>query len=445
MNYVGKINDIAKPKVTANGVPLVSASVTNQVGEIATCSLLMKPEDVDNFMQPDTEVTVTIAGDAGGGDIFRGYISGVNVSHMSGSLSAGVDLVHVHGRDLNETSSLVPGVVPGGNVDVATILFKKKNALKDEPSGAYFKFPFDEKPFTEALAEGLTEWLNSQLVSYTNGFNPSSAGDKGKVIQILKQIEDKCGKLGVPDALFKQINTYVSGILSRGASTSTIWDMLSVIAGAFDAVLVCKPDGTLAMCPNFSAIKSSGNTIPGEIIQKFDRSAQMKRSPKECLIVGSVGINAVYNNYQPNSVGKYSSDLPGLRGSLLLTAPGWCNQMGENVAKEQKEALDKLAEANVLRFAHKEKTFNIITPPCPNVMPGTSASFQPTSGLKNFDGQKVKIFEEKFDGYCYKIQHLLETNNFCTVFWFSTALEENVYQKPQSHPLFPGGKMLEWS
>lgn len=444
MTYVGKINDIAKPKVTANGVPLVSASVNNQVGEIATCSLLMKPEDVDNFIQPDTEVTVSIAGDSGVGDIFKGYVSGINVSHMSGSLSAGVDLVHIHARDLNETSSLVPGVVPGGNVDVATILFKKKNALKDEPSGAYFKFPFDEETFTTALAHGLREWLDSQMVSYTNGFNPSSAGDKGRVIDILGKIEDKCGKLDVPDALYRQINTFISGILSRGASTSTVWDMLSVIAGSFDAVLVCKPDGTLAMCPNFSAIKSSGNTIPGEIIQKFDRSAQMKRSPKECLMVGSVGLSAVYNNYQPNSVGHYTSDLPGLRGSLLLTAPGWCSQMGEKLAEASKEAMDKLAEANVLRFAHREKTFNVITPPCPNVLPGTSASFKPTSGLKNFDGEKVKIFEEKFDGYCYKIQHFLETNNFCTVFWFSTALEEKIYKKPKSHPLFPDGQMLEW-
>ena len=171
----------------------------------------------------------------------------------------------------------------------------------------------------------------------------------------------------------------------------------------------------------------------------------MKRSPKECLIVGTVGLSGLYNFHEPNVVGKYSSDMPGLRGSLLLTVPGWCNDMsGEVAADAAKKALDKLAEANVLRFAHKEKTFNIVTPPCPDVMPGTGAKFQPTSGLKNFNGQRVKIFEEKFDGYCYKIQHLLEPTNFCTVFWFSTALE-SVYKKPGAHPLFPEGEMISWS
>jgi hypothetical protein len=136
--------------------------------------------------------------------------------------------------------------------------------------------------------------------------------------------------------------------------------------------------------------------------------------------------------------------MQGLRGTLLLSVPGWANVMTDRTKEAARESLNQLADDNILRYAHKEKTFNLITPPCPNVMPGTSASFQPTSGLKNFDGDKVSVFEEQFDGYCYKIQHLLEYNNFCTVFWFCAALE-NAYSKPSSHPLFPGGSMLSWS
>lgn len=446
MNYVGKINDIAKPEVTANGIPVVSVSVNNQVGEIATCSCTMKPEDVEGFMSPDTVVTVKIGGDAGGGTIFTGYVSGVNMTHMSGNLSAGVDLTHVKGRDLNDASVTVPGVIPGGNVDVKTILFHEAAALQGDVSATpYFSFKMSEGSFGKQLTTGMIEWINSNKVSSTINFNPSDGEEKGKAIAALGAIEDLCGKLNVPSELDNRIDIFLHGNLARGGSSSSIWDMLSVLAGAFDAVLVCKPDGELAICPNYSGIKSQGNTVPPEIIQKFDRSAQMKRSPKECLIVGNTSFNGLYNALEPNAIGKYTSSMQGLRGTLLLSIPGWANDMTAFTATElAAKSMDSLAEANILRYAHKEKTFNLVTPPCPDVMPGTSASFQPTSGLKNFDGGKVSVFEEKFDGYCYKIQHLLEYNNFCTVFWFSTALE-SAYSKPSSHPLFPGGSMLSWS
>jgi hypothetical protein len=445
MNYVGKINDIAKPEVKANGVPLVSVSVNNQVGEIATCSCQMKPEDVTNFMSPDMEVTVEISGDAGGGTIFKGYVTGINMTHMSGNLAAGIDLTHTKGRDLNETSVSVPGLVPGGNVDVETILFHESSAQQGEEISPYFTFDVIEGSFGGAITKGLSKWIETQMVSTTIGFDPSDAGEKGKAIAALGAIEDKCGKLNVPPELAGQIDMFIHGILNRAGGSSSVWDILSVILGAFDVVLVCKPDGELAMCPNYSGISAQGNTVPGEIIQKFDRSAQMKRSPKECLIVGSTSFAGQQHNLEPNVVGKYSSTMPGLRGTLMLSVPGWCTNMSQYVAQDiAKKALDSLAEANVLRFAHKEKTFNLVTPPCPDVMPGTGAKFQPTSGLKNFDGQKVKVFEEQFDGYCYKVQHLLEPSNFCTVFWFATALE-SAYSKPSKHPLFPAGEMLSWS
>ena len=446
MNYVGKINDIAKPEVTANGIPVVSVSVNNQVGEIATCSCTVKPEDVEGLMSPDTVVTVEIAGDSGGGTIFTGYVSGVNMTHMSGSLSAGVDLTHIKGRDLNNASVTVPGVIPGGNVDVKTILYHEAAALQGgENASPYFSFKMSDGSFGKQLTSGMIKWIESNKVSSTINFDPSDSEEKGKAIAALGSIEDLCGKLDVPSQLDGNIDIFLHSNLARGGSSSSAWDMLSVLAGAFDAVLVCKPDGELAICPNYSGIKSQGNTVPSEIIQKFDRSAQMKRSPKECLIVGSIRLDGLHNALQPNAIGKHVSNIQGLRGTLLLSVPGWANTMSTSTSTElATRSLDNLAEANILRYAHKEKTFNLITPPCPGVMPGTSASFQPTSGLKNFDGGRVSVFEEKFDGYCYKIQHLLEYNNFCTVFWFCTALE-SAYSKPSSHPLFPGGSMLSWS
>lgn len=445
MNYVGKINDIAKPEVTANGIPVVSVSVNNQVGEIATCSCTVKPEDVKGLMSPDTVVTVKIAGDTGGGTIFTGYVSGVNMTHMSGSLSAGVDLTHIKGRDLNDTSVTVPGVIPGGNVDVKTILYHKTTAIQgDVKASPHFSFKMSEGSFGKQLTKGMIKWIETNGVSTTNGFDPSDSGEKGKAIAALGAIEDLCGRLDVPSQLDSNIDHFIHGNLARGGSSSSAWDMLSILAGAFDAVLVCKPDGELALCPNYSGIKSQSNTVPSEIIQKFDRSAQMKRSPKECLLIGNIQLEGVQHKLVPNIVGKHVSSMQGLRGTLLLSVPGWANVMTEKTKKAALESLNQLAEANILRYAHKEKTFNLITPPCPGVMPGTSASFQPTSGLKNFDGGRVSVFEEKFDGYCYKIQHLLEYNNFCTVFWFCTALE-SVYSKPSEHPLFPGGSMLSWS
>ena len=452
MKYIGKINSIVKPTVKANGVNIVAAKITNRVGEIPTCSLSVLPEDVEAFDDIDKLVTVQISGTGGSGMIFAGYPTGLSCSNMSGSVSAGVDLVHT-ARDLDETSSLVPGIVPASNADVNTFLYHPKGLVQGVGGSLNVKFPVHEKEFGPAICEGMIAFLKRTNISSSPDFIPSAAGEKGKAIGMLEAIgaasEKTSGKLkGVDASAASWIESYCTGMLSRGGNSATIWDVLSMIVAAFDSCLICKPDGSVVISPNFNGVKAGKNTISPEILQKFDRSCVSTRSPQECRIVGDVQSSLVGNLFKPATIGTAVSPYPGSRGTMVMSCPGWLSNMmtitDEQRAKK-KQLMDNYALSVIMRYSQENQTFSLVCPVCPEVFPGTCATFKPASSIKSFDGGKIGAFEKKYDGYCYQIEHYLSSSTFCTSFMFKTALEAGKYPKQSSHPLFESAKMMEWT
>jgi len=427
-----------------NGDRVVQARVVNQVGEIPSATVLIKPEDVSKYSSPDQELEIKISNTPGSGTLFKGYLSGVNFSNMSGNISAGVDIIH-KARDLQETSSVVPGVTKSGNAEMETILYRKKKSLKAEESGAYQSFDLD-KPFPKAICDGIINWLNSVQ---TTQIPDSRAGEKAKAISMLSFIasqSEDMGKLFSTAGIQDKTNKFISNILERSHISSDLWDVLSIIIGSFDATLVCMPDGRVIMTPNFCGVKSSENSIQSEIIQKMDRSSQIKRSPKECIIMNPVSLSSIQNKPSKCQVAQAVDNNPGTRGSMLVSAPGWCADIDKkSSSKLAKKGMDNLAEAILHREAHKTRTFNIITPICISAVPGTCATFIPASGVKNFDGKPVDIFEEEFDGYCYKVEHILDVESWTTIFSFQACVEKSAgIKKLANHPLFPGAKMIKW-
>lgn len=452
MTYIGKPDSVVRPVVTANGVNVVSARVTMRVGEIPTCSLSLRPEAVSQFDNVDQEVSVVISGSGGGGTIFKGYPTGINCSNMSGSVSAGVDLIH-KARDLSETSTIVPGIVPASNADTETYIYNPAELVKGAMDSKNIRFPVDQKEFGSAICEGLYNFISFIGVSASVEFLPSAAGDKQKALAMVSKIgaasAATSGRLGGADpAVASWVSEYCAGMLSRGGSSATIWDVLSMIAGAFDSYLVCLPGGGVTIAPNFSGVRSSGNEIPSEIIQKFDRSSLSKRSPKECRIIHPIASAYMDNKNMGDMMGSATTDLPGCRGTLMMSCPGWIAKMqigsNERIAK-RKAMADKYAKSVAMRYAHEDKTFSIMCPVCPNVFPGTCATFRPASSIKSFQGGKISVFDKTFDGYCYQVEHFLSTGAFYTSFMFKAALDTDTYQKESSHPLFDGATMMRWT
>src|ERR1035437_6214095 len=107
LNSVGTPGGIIKPVIHLNGIPVSSVSIHSEAGTISTCDVGVKPEDLGNFSSPDTVGVVTADP---GGTLFVGYVSGVGYSNMNGSLTPTVSLIH-SARDLDETTSLIPGVM----------------------------------------------------------------------------------------------------------------------------------------------------------------------------------------------------------------------------------------------------------------------------------------------------------------------------------------------
>jgi hypothetical protein len=444
MKYCAEINQIVKPKVTVNGDRVVQARIVNQVGEISRATVLIKPEDVIKYSTPDQRITINIDNVPGGGPIFTGLLSGTSFSNMNGNINAGLDVIH-KARDLQETSSLVPGVSKAGNAEVDVLLYRKKTKVKDSAPSAYQDFDLT-KPFPDAICDGINEWLKS--VNPKGILPPSSAGDKAVAMGMISSIAKNSPEMGkfFEPGLRSRASQFITNILEKGHVSSDIWDVMSVIVGAFDATLVCMPDGTVKMTPNFCMIKNMGNKIPSEIIQKIDRSSQIRRSPKECLIMSSVTYDQVRNKPVKNPVGQYTDPNPGTRGNMFVAAPGWCNDLtSKKAADYAKKGMNALAKAMLNREAHKTRTFNVITPICPGAVPGTGAHFTPASGVKNFDGQQVDIFEENFDGYCYRVEHILDVESWTTIFSFQSCVEDSAnISKDTKHPLFPDAKMIEW-
>lgn len=445
IKYCALIDNIVKPEVTLNGDRVVQARIVNQIGEIPTATVIIKPEEVTKYTSPDQELALTISNVPGSGTIFKGYLSGVNFSNMNGNISAGVDIIH-KARDLQETSSVVPGVSKSGNAEVSTILYRDPQKIFGNLSGAYQKFDVT-KPFPKAICDGVIDWLNSVRQNGTT-IKESNAGEKAKAISMLSAIAKNSEDMGnfFDSGATERVSRFCSNVLERSHVSSDIWDTLSILIGAFDATLLCHPDGRVIMTPNFCGVKSQQNEIPSEIIEKMDRSSQIKRSPKECLIMSNVTMAQDKNMAVSCPIAQAVDKNPGTRGSMLISAPGWCADLDSNKANDlAQKGMDKLAEAILYREAHKTRTFNVITPVCPGAVPGVSAKFVPASGVKNFDGNPVEIFEEEFDGYCYKIEHILDIETWTTTFYFQSCVESSSgINKLSKHPLFPSAKMVEW-
>lgn len=449
MNYIGTLNGITKPEVKANGVNVVSAKISSRVGEIPTCSLSVLPEDVNRFDGIDTPVSVVINGST---TIFKGYPTGINFSNMHGGVSAGVDLVHA-ARDLSETSTMVPGIVPASTADAKTVLYHPNQQTQNAKQPISFRFPVESKPFGPAVCEGI-EWFiaNNHLASSIVNFVGSKAGDRQMAIEMLKKIasnsEKTSGKIkNINASIAASVARHCFGILTRMGNSSTIWDTLSAILGAFDSVLLCLPDGEVTIVPNYNGVKATSNSINSSIIQKFDRSCVSQRSPSECAVVARGRMQQTDGVYKAGMYGHASSEMAGSRGSMLVSCPQWLEDVGgTDEAKENRaKLLDAYAKSILMRYEHEQKTFSVMCPVCPGAFPGTCATFRPTSSIKSFSGKNADVFSKEFDGYCYSVEHVLSSESFYTSFMFKTALESDKYPKQQSHPLFEGDTMPEWT
>ena len=270
--FIAQKDSIVYPQVKVNGFSVVSVRIVNQVNEIPTATVYLKPEDLSLFI-PDEEATIEIIGAPNSGPIFTGHVSSVNFSNMNGQLTAGIDLKH-RAKWLDEASGLIPGLTPGGNYDVQTVIYKKESSFVNGASGAYFGFN-TLKPFPEAICgdenTGLIGWLSNIGPSSCNGFVEADAGDRSRTISMLNQIKNDSEPFmfRFSKELKEKVSAYCNNILNRATTSSTMWDMLMVILGSFDCCLVCKPDGRVIITPNGCGIKAQDHHINSSFIPKF--------------------------------------------------------------------------------------------------------------------------------------------------------------------------------
>ena len=451
MNFIGKANSVHTPIVRLNGVPVTSVSAHSEAGGIPTCQVGVKPEDLEQFTSPDQTGEVTVDGQT----LFFGYIVGVGYSNMNGNLTPSVSLIHV-ARDLDETTTLIPGIMPGSTSDVGSLLFVKDSSVASYHSGLY-KFQMNwEKDFGAAICEGMINLIQQIVAPDPNGYLPPSvAGDKNKAIAMLTKIGgwSKIGKFAFTNGGIKSnARIALAGCVERAGTSSSIWDTLSGMLAAFDCGLVCKPQGEVTIMPNFAGIAAKEITIPTGVIQKVDKSSLMVRSPKECLVMAQISpgnsMRTYSNQTKTAKIGQYSSSLPGARGAMLLSCPGWLN--GVNRADmepggPETSAINAYAASQVWAYANRQKTFNIVTPVCIGAFPGVCATFAPFAGLKGFDGGQIPGLSHEIDGYCKSIDHVLSGGTFCTIFRFECALEKNFYTKQPYHQFFPNAEMAKWT
>ena len=187
MNFIGTPNAITKPAVNLNGVPVSFVNVHHEVGAISTCDVGVRAEDLGLFNVPDTLGTVSMDS---GDTLFFGYISGIGYTNMRGGLTPTVSLIH-GARDLDETTSLIPGLMPGSTSDVGTVLYSGGSSVGGSIDLSNInRLNIDvSQPFDSALCNGLAKLIDrtapqSQILQLL----ASQAGQKQKAIAMLTQI-----------------------------------------------------------------------------------------------------------------------------------------------------------------------------------------------------------------------------------------------------------------
>lgn len=447
IRVTGVSGEVVRPHVTVEGEPIATLSAQFSVGQIAKASCGIRPESLGVLKEGGTIKS--------GEDIlFTGEGWSPRGRATSNSLDFGFSLIHKAHR-LDEGRAWAPGLHP---LSTEHYTFTMGKGGADSRDYAVFGdmrlLNFD---LTESLAKEIPSYLTkvmehavnervSQNLKQVGMLTDNLAEQNARAIEVMNGIIPitpcriafkDLKKVGINVAAMKFLEAVARGSITANKS---VWDLLSTIFSAFGMQVICWPDGTLRVCPDFSGCRPpEGNRISGGIIDSWEGSDEYTRSPRGVLVIshgfakGESGVRTSNRNtpYTPlqGNVGQYITK--GSGGLFITGLPPWMTAYPEAGLPVVPEGLASLyAKQIYAEVKNMGRTFAVSTPLAPDARPGTTYYIETILNAKNLTsgGDASSSFSAEYAGYCYKIVHSLNASgHFHTLWYFRNLFEPDEY------------------
>jgi hypothetical protein len=445
MQLLGVKDGVEKPIIKANGQSIVAVMIENAVGEMTTCQFQIPPELATSFT-PGATCEITISSKSANGTLFSGRIMGRSFSNVTGNINCRIDLVHSLAYDLDSSSTLFPGNMPGSATDnEAYIKASTSQSYSNSTSGGTVLPLRLNNDFVSDVKVFLGEYIAMAAPASSTGMTePYGAAE---IMSAIGKIEGHSGQIINAPLVESGLSERLNQILKNGDTSTTFWNVLSNYFSELDLVIVCKDDGGLMVLPNMSGIKSQGQNVPTGWVVQFDQSSKYDRTPKEVYVLVSdipprestgmqvshnkVG-HAVIESAPPTASGQFAVEAPPFLRSMTLMPDG------------AKEVMDNFAKTVGVRETAAFMTCNLTCPLVMGVFPGVGVTFNHLSNIKSFTGGKISAFDSEFDGYCWKIRHEISADGFPKTIFYMNRVTDGLFEKPSSHPFWTGYTIPSW-
>jgi len=457
----GRPSEIIRPTAFANGVALSSFNVNFTVGMIPKAQVGMPVEELWKFNAagPDTEVKV-VAMDS---QIFSGYINATAINLSGESLSSSSVLIH-KARDLDESSMFGPGAHPASTEDFTMVVAFLADSKGGGGAEAVLGRRDLELDIKGNMGESIVGYIKSAMKHLSSASKIRNIPPHLKyAMQTLEEgspramkaleslvVDGGCQMPGggfqasLSDAASAFARNMVFNAMGTGRSP---WSVMSGLMSAFGLTIICMPDGTAVIAPDYSGCKPPGsNSIQSSIVSRFSQSSSNSRPPSAVLAVGYGVYSADYSN--PMSHAPVASYTPKQRpsstsGVLTVGLPSWMIPASRSDLKSPPPPVPSIigeswAKQIYYQEANINRSMSVSMPFSPDVVPGTTYRVFPSSSARFLSGGSADV-SKSYSGYCYSVTHSLtpDSNDIST-----TAMFRNIFEDTEEGAMISGAAMF---
>lgn len=406
---------------------VMSMNVRLQVGQMGAASIGMPPEELGEMFPStvdDQIYSLEIQDESTTGTMFTGYSLGPSGSIRQGSVNTGWSFIHT-ARDLETYGMWLPHVYNMGPDDfrfqiesttnednrLTTIVdaldinkglhdniidliksIAAGNLVFITGAGRFVIEDFLDSSYLSQSISRISNFISSSL------FSPSSCTlDTNLVPDNVKEAQQSNFKRSGRDLLQNTIGGKIS-----------VWQFMQTFFSMFYATVSCTHDGRLAVVPIYSGCRPPGsNHIPADLIDSISWGSQRARNVSAAIVSSTSSAATRTEGQGRAAVGGYAIAREPDGAVILADLPPWLNIYSADTEGTKERVLPQisdLAKSALYAARNANRMANITIPLAPNLTPGTTVSFDVTSGIRALSG-KTLPFSGRFYGFCHQVDH----------------------------------------
>lgn len=489
MKIIGTSGGVVTPyailSVAGNEIPITSFQVNHTLGQLSVGRVGVPPQFLNDIPDEATQDLCEIRAGSDQGElstIFTGYVSGPSGRKSSRSFTTGIDLIHP-ARDIDQMRLAAPSIHPKSIGDFDYV--RTGMDFRSEVPPGQIEYYTGSGKFPEQVVKKLIEYLGTLSGATQTGDAdsfPFKMENYGPAIKLLGEISFLNGTFrgfnGTRgSALYGDINSHLSRKIGESfQSLSSIWDTLTAAFADFGMILLCLPNGKVAVTADLANVSGGfPNSFDGEYIQGFDFNSVFFRNIKGVDLT-TYGASKTSDFTEANGnlslVESYSPGGDERGATMVLQFPSWLSAIAHPIRSQtepeepitsgnpigtapystaQEDAQIKVARTAYAKMLYgveknKMRTVSIVGPLAPLAYPGTCSSIDATDQIRARPTADITALSGVLYGYCYGVQHTMDRAAKISQ---STFLFRNVTRNPgdyvDAHPFWSDAIPWKWS